>query len=155
MFWAAINMTVTETSFPRNQGRDLRVAALAYFRTREGGPSLEEQEKQVAGAAEANGLVISSRLVEVAHIGTGDIVDRRLELFELLAEAQSRRSSTVLIAGAGAIAENPVEAAIVAIMLQRTGCSVVFADGFDLEPYRNQAGRIIAGEFGSASEIRI
>jgi len=140
---------VSETSLSRPQGRDLRVAALAYFRTREGGPTLEEQERQVARAAEAHGLAISSRLVEVAHVATGDIVDRRLELFELLAEAQSGRTSIVVIAGAAAIAENPVEAAIVAIMLERTGCSVVFADGFDLEACRDQAERIIAGEFES------
>lgn len=143
---------MSETSLSRSQGRDLRVAALAYFRTREGGPSLEEQEGQVAQAAEAQGLVISNRLVEVAHIGTGDIVDRRLELFELLAEAQSGRVSVVLIAGAGAIAENPVEAAIVAIMLERTGCTVIFADAFDPKSYRDQAESIIAGDFEPARE---
>ncbi len=145
-----IQRSLDRITMSRNPGRDLRASALAYFRTREGGPSLEQQERQVAEAAEAQGLAISNRLIEVARIGTGDIVDRRLELFELLAEAQSGRASTVVIGGADALAEDPVEAAIVAIMLERTGCRVVFADGFEPELHKDRAGRIIAGEFDLA-----
>jgi hypothetical protein len=134
----------------KNSAPDLRANALAYFRTREGGPPMEEQERLVASAALAHGLTVSSRLIEVASVGTCDIVDRRVKLFELLAEAQSGRARTVVISGAGAIAEDPVEAAIVAIMLERTGCEVVFGDEFEPDPYRDQANSIIAGEFNPA-----
>src|SRR5215467_12530036 len=127
--------------------RDPRANVSAYFRNREGGPSLEEQELLVTRAAEAHGLTVSNRLIEVAGIGTGDIVDRRVELFELLAEAQSGRVQFVVIASARAIAEDPLEAAIVAVMLERSGCAVVFGDDFDHELYIDQAASIIAGRF--------
>jgi DNA invertase Pin-like site-specific DNA recombinase len=126
---------------------DATATALAYFRTREGGPSLEEQERQVAEAARAHGLTIANRLIEVAGIEPGDIVDRRVKLFELLAAAQSGKTGTVVISRADAIAEDPIEAAIVAIMLERTGCQVVFGDEFDQDTYRDQANRIITGQF--------
>lgn len=126
---------------------DQRAPALAYFRTREGGPSLDEQERRVAMAAEAHGFTVSNRLIEVAQIGTCDMTDRRVKLFELLAEAQGGSARTVVIGGADAIGENPVEAAIVAVMLERSGCRVLFGDGFDPSLHSEQADRIIAGEF--------
>jgi DNA invertase Pin-like site-specific DNA recombinase len=129
---------------------DGAVTAVAYFRTREGGPSLEEQERLVAQAARAHGLTVAKRLNEVAGVETGDVVDRRVKLFELLAEAQSGRAGAVIISRADAIAEDPVEATIVAIMLERSGCEVVFGDEFDLDLYRDQANRIIAGQFDPA-----
>jgi len=129
----------------RKPSRDHSVAALAYFRTREGGPSLEEQERLVAEAAEAHGLTVMDRMIEAAAVGTGELGDRRVKLFELLAEAQSGKARAIVISGARAIAENPVEAAIIAIMLERRGCKVLFADGFDPAPYRDQASKIVNG----------
>ena len=131
----------------KKPARDPRANALAYFRTREGGPPLEEQELLVAEAARANGLTVANRVIEVSGPVTSDIVDRRVKLFELLAEVQSGRVRTVVIAGARAIADDPVEAAIVSTMLERSGCEVVFADQFEPDPYRDQADSIIAGEF--------
>jgi len=132
--------------------RDPRAAALAYFRTREGGVPLEEQERLVARAVHAHGLTLSNQLTEVAGIGSDDIVDRRVKLFELLAEAQAGRAQTVVIAGARAIAEDPLEAAIVAIMLERSGCAVLFGDEFEPDLYREQANTIIEGQFDPAGK---
>jgi hypothetical protein len=94
-------------------------------------------------AARLRGLKITREFVEFAGIATGDIVDRRMALFELLAAAQSGEINTVVIASSQAIADKPIEAAIITLMLERAGCNVIFADDFDVEPYRQEAIKVI------------
>jgi hypothetical protein len=119
--------------------------AAAYFRIREAGPSRQQQMRLVSEAARLRGLKITREFIEFAGIASGDIVDRRMTLFELLAAARSGEIGTVVIASSEAIADKPIEAAIIALLLERAGCNVIFADNFDIEPYRQEAMKVIGG----------
>jgi len=116
--------------------------AIAYIRLTETGPSREEQDGAIRHAAEAAALTIADTVVEVAAIGEGDIVDRRMGLFELLGAAQAGKIKTVVVSGWNAISDQPLEAALIALMLAKSGVRTVFADGFDIEPHRQAAQKI-------------
>ncbi|HEY6330868.1 MAG TPA: recombinase family protein [Blastocatellia bacterium] len=127
----------------RNGGDDQPAAA--YVRLSAKGPTQEKQEEAIRACARAARLGITDEFVEVAAISEGDIVDRRMVLFELLGAAQAGRIKTVIVASWEAIAGAPAEAAIIALMMERSGADVIFADRFDVEPYREAASQLITG----------
>jgi hypothetical protein len=117
----------------------------AYVRISEGGPDRQEQELKISEKARSLGLSVDSHFIETAAVAAGDVVDRRVTLFEILAAARAGRINTVIAATHAAIAGKPIEAAIIAVMLERSGCSLVFAEPFDAGPYRQEAVDFIEG----------
>jgi DNA invertase Pin-like site-specific DNA recombinase len=116
--------------------------AAAYIRLTESGPDRDDQEKAIVEAAEAAGLQISDKFVEVAEIASGDIVDRRMGLFELLGAAHEGKIKTVVVSDCRAISNEPLEAALIELMLEKSGVGLIFADGFETAPYREAAQKL-------------
>jgi hypothetical protein len=126
--------------------------AAAYIRICEGCPGRPEQESEIHRKAESLGRSISSHFVETASIAATDIIDRRVVLFELLAAARAGRIDTVIASSHTVIARTPVEAAIVAVLLERSNCRLLFAEPFDIEPYRRAATDFIEGRAAGGDE---
>ncbi|HUK88921.1 MAG TPA: recombinase family protein [Blastocatellia bacterium] len=119
------------------------IQATAYVRLSQDGPDRPAQEQAIGEAAAKAGLEIADTFVEVAEIAEGDIVDRRMALFELLGAAHSGKVKTVVVAGWNVISNTPTEATLIELTLEKAGARVIFADGFDSEPYRDSARNLV------------